>query len=79
MGKQPHDIVKKVLLKAHIFCLASMSSADGNMEGLPVAILEAQAMGLPIVSTNHSGIPEGVIEGETAVLANEGDVEDFGR
>ncbi|MEH7383774.1 glycosyltransferase, partial [Bacillus sp. JJ1533] len=63
----------------HIFCLASVTGQDGNMEGLPVSILEAQAMGLPVVSTRHSGIPEGVDEGRSALLAEEGNPSDLAQ
>src|SRR5690606_2027114 len=45
----------------------------GDEEGLPVAILEAMASGLPVVSTRHAGIPEAVIEGTTGYLVDEGD------
>ena len=70
-GDQQHAEVRNILNQAHIFCLASVTGKDGNMEGLPVSILEAQAVGLPVVSTRHSGIPEGVIEGKSAILADE--------
>ncbi len=46
----------------------------GDEGGLPAAIQEAMANGLAIVSTRHGGIPEAVREGETGLLANEGDV-----
>lgn len=76
-GNQQHAEVRNILNQAHIFCLASAAGKDGNMEGLPVSILEAQAVGLPVVSTRHSGIPEGVIEGGSALLAAENDPVDL--
>ena len=48
--------------RASVFCLPS------TYEGLPLAILEAMAAGLPVVSTRVSGMPEAVVEGETGLL-----------
>lgn len=79
LGGIPPSEVLRYLDRSHIFCLASVTAKDGDMEGLPVSILEAQAMGLPVVSTRHSGIPEGVNDGKSALLATEGDIRDFAR
>ena len=49
-------------------------ASDGDSEGCPVVVLEAQVAGLPVVATRHAGIPEVVLEGRTAFLAAEGDV-----
>ena len=49
-------------------------ASDGDAEGCPVVVLEAQVAGLPVVSTRHAGIPEVVQNGTTAFLAEEGDV-----
>ena len=57
------------------FILASSTSRDGDMEGIPVVLMEAQACGMPVVSTLHSGIPEVVLDGESGVLVPEGDVD----
>jgi glycosyltransferase involved in cell wall biosynthesis len=46
----------------------------GDQEGAPVAIMEAMANGLPIVSTRHSGIPFLVEEGVSGLLSEESDV-----
>src|SRR5262249_1315641 len=45
----------------------------GDQEGLPVAILEAMASGLPVVSTDHAGIPEAVVDGTSGYIVSEGD------
>ncbi|HEY8510006.1 MAG TPA: glycosyltransferase, partial [Steroidobacteraceae bacterium] len=47
----------------------------GDEEGLPVAILEASASALPVVSTVHAGIPEAVDDGVSGFLVKEGDVQ----
>ncbi|MCS6814496.1 MAG: glycosyltransferase family 4 protein [Cyanobacteria bacterium] len=72
--KQPNSVVQALMQSADIFVQHSKTDpATGDEEGLPVAILEAMAAGLPIVATHHAGIPEEVVEGETGFLVPEGD------
>jgi glycosyltransferase involved in cell wall biosynthesis len=52
-----------------------LRAADGDSEGTPVAVLEASACGLPVVSTRHGGIIDAVIDGTSGFLVEEGDVE----
>jgi glycosyltransferase involved in cell wall biosynthesis len=68
-GGQSETVVKQALAEADLFVLPSIIAADGQMEGLPVALMEALACGIPTVSTNLSGIPELVIPGRTGLLA----------
>ncbi|ANL66890.1 colanic acid biosynthesis glycosyltransferase WcaL [Rhizobium phaseoli] len=74
-GGLPHQEIKRLLDEAHIFLLPSVTAADGDMEGIPVSIMEAMAMGLPVISTRHSGIPELVADGESGLLVPESDTE----
>jgi len=67
--------VKSWLSKASVVAVPSVTAADGNSEGLPTVILEAQAMGTPVVVTRHAGNAEGVIEGRTAMIVDERDTE----
>ena len=57
-GFKPSHEVKAMLDEADVFLLPSVTGADGDMEGIPVALMEAMAVGIPVVSTLHSGIPE---------------------
>lgn len=57
-GFKPSHEVKAMLDEADLFLLPSVTGADGDMEGIPVALMEAMAVGIPVVSTVHSGIPE---------------------
>jgi colanic acid/amylovoran biosynthesis glycosyltransferase len=58
-----------------VFIHPSCHTAAGDCEGgAPVVLLDAQATGLPIISTRHCDIPEEVIDGETGLLAEEKDV-----
>lgn len=64
----------KLYEEAHIFLLPSVTSENGDQEGTPVVLMEAQATGLPVISTYHSGIPEVVIDGKSGFLVPEKDV-----
>lgn len=69
-----HDVTR-LLDEADLFVLPSVVAPDGLMEGLPVALVEAVACGLPVVSTRLSGIPEVVRTEAIGLLAEPGDVE----
>jgi glycosyltransferase involved in cell wall biosynthesis len=74
-GAQPHDAVLEAMRRADLFCQHSIVDPQtGDEEGMPVAILEAMAHGVPVVSTRHAGIPEAVADGVTGLLVDEGDV-----
>ena len=61
--------------QAHLFLSPSVTASDGDTEGgCPVSIIEAQALGLPVLATYHADIPEVVVHGETGLLAPERDV-----
>lgn len=59
--------------KCHIFVLPSVTAADQDREGQALVLQEAQATGMPVVSTRHNGIPEGVLDGVSAFLVPERD------
>ena len=74
-GFLPLDQVRDWIGRVAVVAVPSMIASDGDSEGLPTILLEAQAMKTPVVSTFHSGIPEGVRDGVTAELVPEGDAE----
>lgn len=74
LGWKKHEDVTRLLSDAHILIAPSVTAADGDQEGIPVALMEAMAMGLPVVSTYHSGIPELVENGISGYLVSEKDV-----
>ena len=62
-----------MLRAAHVFVLPSRTSKNGDMEGIPVALMEAMAQGLPVLATRHSGTPELVEHEVSGLLCAEGD------
>ena len=74
MGVVSPNLVKDLFSKAIAFVQHSMVAGDGDSEGTPVAVLEASAAGLPVISTRHGGIPDVILENISGVLVEEGDV-----
>ncbi len=72
-GALDHSAVLDRYRQATLFALPCIVSADGDRDGIPNVILEAMAMGLPVVSTRHSGIPEAVDDGVSGELVAPGD------
>jgi len=70
---EPEDY-RNYLSESLAFIQHSITADNGDMEGTPLAILEASAAGLPVVSTNHAGIPDVIVHGETGLLCEEHDV-----
>jgi len=75
VGRIDREQHKKLLKESILFVQHSKVAETGDSEGTPVAILEASAAGLPIVSTIHAGIPDVVLEGKTGFLVPENDVD----
>lgn len=67
------DQVYKEFLEADVFVLNSRIDSQGTTEGLPIALLEAQSYGLPVISTIHAGIPEAIVHNHTGLLISEKD------
>ena len=67
-GALDGDAVLERYRQAAVFALPCVTEDDGGRDGIPNVILEAMAMELPVVSTDHSGIPEAVRDGDTGLL-----------
>ncbi len=78
-GSTSHAEVQTLMSRTSIFIQHSVTATNGDREGLPVALLEAMATGVPVVSTYHSGIPEAVADKVTGYLTAEHDIETFGE
>ncbi len=75
LGWRQRAEVIEILNNADILLAPSVTSENGDQEGTPVVLMEAMAMSLPVVSTQHSGIPELVEDGVSGFLVPERDWE----
>jgi len=78
-GAATQDELLAEYRNADIFALASRIAEDGDRDGLPNVLLEAQSQALACVATRVSAIPELVRDAHTGVLVDEGDVEALAR
>jgi len=69
------DKLREIYYASHIFLHPSETGSDGNQEGIPNAMLEAMATGLPVFATDHGGIPEAIENGVSGILVPERDYE----
>jgi glycosyltransferase involved in cell wall biosynthesis len=76
-GAKKSDEVVAIVQLANAFVLPSVVAADGQMEGIPVALMEAMACEVAVVAPRLSGIPELVVDGETGVLVTPGDAREL--
>ena len=72
-GFLSEDELRRTYETHDLFIHPSRTTNTGDREGIPNALLEAMAWGLPVISTRHSGIPEAITDGESGVLIPEAD------
>ncbi|HEY6445623.1 MAG TPA: glycosyltransferase [Acidobacteriaceae bacterium] len=77
LGPQPPAIVRDLMHRATVLAAPSIVAADGDTEGLPIVLCEAQAIGLPIVAFRGPGVDEAVRDQKTALLAPPADHHDL--
>ena len=71
LGPLPDEDLAPEFNRADIFVVPSVTSSTGEKEGIPGVITECMLLGVPIIATRHSGIPEHVIDRETGLLVSE--------
>jgi glycosyltransferase involved in cell wall biosynthesis len=74
-GAQPSETVRAMLNEVRVFCLPSVTATNGDAEGLAISLLEAQACGVPVVTSARGGTTEGILDGITGFAFPEYDVE----
>lgn len=77
IGSLPHHKVADWMQQHDAFVLACKQDSQGDMDGIPVVLMEAMSQLVPVVSTRLSGIPELVLHGQTGLLAEPGNAEDL--
>ncbi len=76
MGYQPYSVFIEEMYKHHIFLSPSVTASDGDTEGgAPVAIIEASASGMPVISTLHCDIPEVILNDGSGYCVPEQDID----
>lgn len=75
LGPRTHDEVARLLCEADVVAAPSVPTSDGRREGIPVALMEAMAAGVPVVASRLSGIPELVRHDQTGLLISPRDTE----
>jgi len=73
IGSVPHHAVSSFLNELDIFVLPCVKDSQGDMDGIPVVLMEAMLSGIPVISSELSGLPELVIDGKTGYLTQPGD------
>jgi glycosyltransferase involved in cell wall biosynthesis len=67
-GARQQAEIRELLAAADVFVLPCVQAPDGDIDGIPVALMEAMACGVPVVSTRLSGIPELIEDGRSGLL-----------
>jgi colanic acid/amylovoran biosynthesis glycosyltransferase len=75
LGALPRDRVREYYTRAHLFALPGIIARSGAQESQGVALLEAQASGLPVVASAVGGIPESLLDGKSGFLVPERDAD----
>jgi glycosyltransferase involved in cell wall biosynthesis len=73
LGLVPSRALLTLVARADVFVLPAIRTMTGEMDGIPVSLMEAMGLGVPVVSTPVSGIPELVESGKAGFLVPPGD------
>lgn len=74
LGSGDSEFVRKAMYESDVLLHPSVTADDGDREGIPNVVVEAQATGMPVIASNHGGIPEAVCHGKTGFLIAESDI-----
>lgn len=64
---------------SRVLCLPSITAENGDAEGLPIVVLEAQSCGVPVITSARGGATEGIVDGVTGYAHEEKDINEISR
>ncbi|MBM3662640.1 MAG: glycosyltransferase family 4 protein [Actinobacteria bacterium] len=73
LGPRSHDDVFNAMESADVVVSASVETPDGDAEGIPVTLMEAMAIGVPVVATRTAGVPELITDEVSGLLVDQRD------
>ncbi|MBN2279909.1 MAG: glycosyltransferase [Candidatus Marinimicrobia bacterium] len=74
-GAMPQEKLRTKFLASDLFVLPAIKAPDGDLDGIPVVLMEAMALGIPVISTKISGIPELIENDVNGILIEEKNIE----
>lgn len=77
LGALDGEQIKAELAKSRVLCLPSITAENGDAEGLPIVVLEAQSCGVPVITSARGGATEGIIDGVTGYAHKEKDIDEL--
>ncbi|HHQ4594761.1 TPA: glycosyltransferase [Aeromonas veronii] len=77
LGALDGEQIKNELAKSRVLCLPSITAENGDAEGLPIVVLEAQSSGIPVITSARGGATEGIIDGVTGYAHKEKNIDEL--
>ena len=75
LGRKTQQEINSLFQAVHVFVLVSVTASNGDTEGQGLVLQEAQAVGLPVIATDHNGFPDSIRDQHTGFLVPERDVD----
>ncbi|MFB3239117.1 glycosyltransferase [Aeromonas salmonicida] len=77
LGALGLEEIQQELSKSRVLCLPSITAENGDAEGLPIVVLEAQSCGVPVITSARGGATEGIVDGVTGYSHKEKDIDEI--
>lgn len=79
VGALPHDQVAEFISDLDLFVLSCKQDSNGDMDGIPVVLMEAMLCEVPVISTELSGIPELIINNISGLTVSPGNSDELSK
>jgi glycosyltransferase involved in cell wall biosynthesis len=79
LGAIGREEIQQELSKSRVLCLPSITAENGDAEGLPIVVLEAQSCGVPVITSARGGATEGIVDGVTGYAHEEKDINEISK